>query len=409
VASHEIRTPVNAVVGALDRLQRIDAGGLSSAQRELMGLARTAARNLAALVNNLLDLSKVDAGQLALSPQLADLRSDLEAQAVSAKAEATARNLSFNLLLDSQLAPALVYDALRLQQIVSNLVTNALKFTREGGITLEVRVLRDSASAQTLGIAVHDTGIGIAPDKAARLFRPYVQADAQVARDFGGTGLGLALCRRLVVAMGGTIGMTSEPGKGTRVELEVTLDKPGAPAFVDSLPEQAGLGAFAGAPAAAPGAAAGDSVGDGAAMNAAPGAAATPGLALQLPQGLRALLVDDDRVQQILLGAALDELGIAHDTANHGTEALALWQQHEHALIITDIHMPELDGPALARALRATPRGAQLTILGTSADLDIRDAAMAAGMDDAILKPASAQSIGAWLAAHPLRGDKERA
>lgn len=406
VASHEIRTPVNAVVGALDRLQRIDAGGLSAAQRELMGLARTAARNLAALVNNLLDLSKVDAGQLALNPSLADLRSDLEAQAATAKAEAAAKSLSFNLLLDSQLAPLLAYDALRLQQVISNLITNALKFTREGGITLEVRVLRDSASAQTLGIAVQDTGIGITSEKAARLFRPYVQADAQVARDFGGTGLGLALCRRLVVAMGGTIGMSSEPGRGTRVEFEVTLDKPGAPAFLDSLPEQLGPGAAAGGAAAAVGMASGAAAG--AAAASSPASAASAGLQLQLPQGLRALLVDDDRVQQIVLGAALDELGIAHDTASHGGEALALWQHHGHALIITDIHMPELDGPTLARSLRATPRGAQLTILGTSADLDIRDAAIAAGMNDVILKPASAQSISAWLAAHPMRIDQER-
>ena len=368
-ASHEIRTPVNAVIGALDHLRRQPEG----AQRdELMALAQRSAAMLAEFVNNLLDLSKSDAGKLTIHPESADLHSVLLEPVDTLRQTALGKGLSLSLQVDPQLAPRLLLDSMRIRQIVLNLVSNALRFTSVGGVQIDARVVAEDAQSQTLQLSVTDTGCGIDAQALPQLFEAYVQAHPQAhpqahsqaharadsplgvaATRQGGTGLGLQLCKRLAEAMGGSIALTSEVGRGTTVCVQMRLLR--APV--------------------------------GPALPAGP-----------LASDRRVLIAEDDRVQQIILAAAFEARGFQVDVADDGVQALALWRRHRHALVLTDCRMPLLDGYGFARALRAETGGTDVLLVGTSADIDDGDAALAAGMDRLLQKPLSAEAVADLLA-----------
>jgi CheY-like chemotaxis protein len=214
-------------------------------------------------------------------------------------------------------------------------------------VRLQVRLLGEERPVQRLALCIADEGVGIAPERLPLLFRPYLQADDSLAHRAGGTGLGLVLCKRLVEAMGGQIRVASEKGAGTRITVELAL-------AVDQ-----------GSPVPAA---------------EADGAATSP---------LRVLLADDDRVQQILLEAMLVQAGCAVDLADGGAAAQALWLQHRHRLVLTDLQMPGIDGPAFAGWLRAQPGGAEVQLVGTSADLYEGERALAAGIARVLPKPVS--------------------
>ena len=351
-ASHEIRTPVNAVIGALDHLSRLPAG---APRAELLSLAQRSAATLAEFVNNLLDLSKSDAGKLSIHPQSANLRSVLQEPVDTVRQLADGKRLTLGLTVDPELSLRLLVDSMRLRQIVLNLLSNALRFTEVGGIEVEVRVLEHDAQSQTVQISVSDTGRGIDAQSLPTLFRPYAPAHAALSRH-GGSGLGLVLCKRLAEAMAGRIELSSEPGRGTQARVTLRLLRaPAGPAL----------------PAVPPG------------------------------RERRVLIADDDRVQQIIQAAAFEARGFRVDLADDGVQALALWREHRHALVLTDCRMPLLDGHGLARALRIEAGGHEVLLIGTSADIDDDDAALAAGMDRLLQKPLSDEDIADLAATWP--------
>jgi signal transduction histidine kinase len=341
-ASHEIRTPVNAVVGALEQLaqQALPAQGL-----ELASLARAAAHTLSEYVNNLLDLSKSDAGELRLVLQPDSLRATLQAAAQTIEPMARERDVEVMLMFDPQIAACHRFDAFRLRQVVLNLLSNAVKFCEPHTVVhLQATLLDAEPSVQKLRIRVIDRGEGIASDRLPLLFKPYTQAGDSLAHRRGGTGLGLALCKRLLDAMAATIVIESQPGRGTCVSVELALPV----------------------------------------ERAAEATATKP--AIDTP-ALRVLVLDDDRVQQILLEARLMHAGCGVDVADNGVAAQGLWLQHRHRLVITDLRMPLMGGMAFARWLRSQPGGGAVCLIGTSADLNDSEAALAAGITRLLLKP----------------------
>jgi CheY-like chemotaxis protein/anti-sigma regulatory factor (Ser/Thr protein kinase) len=344
---------VNAVVGALDQLsqQLLPAHG-----RELTALAQHAAQTLSVYVNNLLDLSKSDAGELKLVVQAESLQATLHSAAQAIAPIARARNIEVAVSIDPALAPRHEIDAFRLRQIVLNLLSNAVKFSSESSIVqLRADRVGDDGDSQQLQICVADHGSGISADRLPLLFTPYAQAGDSVVHRSGSTGLGLALCKRLVDAMGGTIAIESLPGIGTRAVVSLTAT----------------------------------------AIRGADDAVSALGWMGAAAPALRVLLADDDRVQQIVLTALLANAGCIVDVADDGSAAAALWLQHRHRLVITDLKMPIMGGIELARWLRAQPGGSNVLLIGTSADLDEIESALAAGIQRLLSKPVQASLINA--------------
>ncbi len=368
-ASHEIRTPVNAVVGALGQLQ---AQPLPAEARELTQLARGAAQTLSAYVNNLLDLSKSDAGALRLVLQADSLPATLRAALRTIEPAAQPAGVSISAWFDPQLAPAHVIDAFRLQQVVLNLLSNAVRYGPRGAVRLTARVLDGDAGRQRVCIEVEDEGIGIDPAALAQLFQPYAQAGDSLLHRRGGSGLGLALCKRLVEAMGGSIDITPRRPRGTRVTVTLTLTTAPALAVAAEIPA-------------------------GAAAPAAPATPAAPDSGPAAP-AWRVLVVEDDRVQQILIETLLRAQGCIVDMAGSAEAAQPLWLQHRHPLVLTDIRLPGRDGCDLARWLRAQDGGAQVRLFGSSADLDTTPQALAAGIERMLTKPVTPDVIATLLA-----------
>ncbi len=335
VASHEIRTPANAVLGALELVSRASDG---AAQREMLGLAKRSAATLLAFVNNLLDLSKADAGRLAIHLSDDDVAAALREVVDTLEPTAASTGVVLRLTLDPKLAPRLATDPMRLRQVVMNLVSNALKFTPAGEVRVDAAVVAEDDRSQRVAITVRDTGVGIPAELVDTLFKPYEQAHTGGGRSLG-TGLGLALCKRLVDKMGGTIELKSEAGRGTQVRIELPMAR---------------------------------------------GTAPTPA-----SQPLRALVVDDDLVQQMLIRAGLEQLGCVVDVCSNGAEGLQMFRLHRHALVLGDCRMPVMDGYEFARRLRAEPGGDRAFLVGTSADLDDKSAALDSGMLRVVQKPIS--------------------
>jgi two-component system, NarL family, sensor histidine kinase EvgS len=336
VASHEIRTPVNAVIGALDMLGR---EALSAAAARALGLARRAATNLQEFVNNLLDLSKSDAGRLTIHAEDEDVAAALADVLGLLGHLAEHKGVQLLLHTDPALAPRLHVDPMRLRQVVMNLLSNAIKFTPAcGQVDVRVTVGSQDSASQQLVIEVVDTGSGIAPEHVSQLFQPFEQAHAAAGLRAQGSGLGLVLVKRVVEAMGGSVQLSSQLGLGTRVSLQLRLARRAAPVA---------------------------------------GGATAP----------RVLVVDDDPVQRLVLEAELKALGCAVDVAPGGAEALLLWRRYHHRLVLTDCRMPGMDGMQFTRRLRAEPGGAAVHVVGTSADVDDANAGLAAGMQRLVPKP----------------------
>jgi signal transduction histidine kinase len=360
-ASHEIRTPINAVSGALDLMSR---EALPMPVRQHLGLARAATTRLQEFVNNVLDLSKADAGRLAIHLQDEDVAAALADVVVMLRHLADHKGVLLDLDLDPAIAPRLKVDSLRLRQVIMNLLSNALKFTPRGGrVLLRAQVVHNAGDEQRLIITVEDTGAGILPEKLERLFQPYEQAHTESSLRQPGSGLGLVLCKRLMQAMGGTIALTSRVGRGTQAKVTVTL------AMGSDTPPESSF--FVTQPAWLEGS----------------GTGVRSEQSVRAAVQLRVLVVEDDRVQQLLLAAELEELGCKVDVAENGHLALQLWQKHRQPLVLTDCRMPVMDGMEFVKQLRVLPGGQQVMVIGTSADLDSADKALEAGMQRLLPKP----------------------
>ncbi|MES2342949.1 MAG: ATP-binding protein [Pseudomonadota bacterium] len=346
--SHEIRTPLNGVLGMAQVMER---GELDAAQRERLSIVQASARTLLGVVNDVLDISKIEAGNMALSP--APFRLDLFADGVRRLYAVLAqeKGLAFDLTLTDTATGQRLGDEVRLRQIVSNLISNALKFTETGGIAVAI-----SGDGGGVVVEVRDTGPGIAPADQAQVFDRFVQADGSNTRRAGGTGLGLAICRELAVLMDGEISLASTLGEGARFTVRLPI-----PVTAEVL--------------------------------AAPPAAATPAV-----DGGRILVVDDNPTNRLVLQTMLEEMGLASATAHDGVEALSAWEGGDWDAILMDIRMPRMDGLDATRAIRAGETGRnrpRTPIIAVTASVlsHETEAYRAAGMDDVVAKPVDAGTL----------------
>jgi len=327
--SHEIRTPLNGILGMAHLMRR---ASLPPAQAERLDKILRSGQHLLRLINDILDLSKIEAGQLQLEG----------------------------------LPNALRGDATRLSQALLNYLGNALKFTETGGITLRGQLLEQGAQDCLLRFEVQDTGIGLAPEQQARLFRAFSQAEQSTARRYGGTGLGLAITQRIAALMGGEVGLRSTPGQGSCFWMTTRL----------ALAEHTVPGL----------------------LPAEPGVQAEQRLA-QRHGGRRVLVVDDDPVNQLVAQGLLQEVGLVVDVAETGQEALTLLASQPYALVLMDMQLPGMDGLQATRALRKLPGCAQLPVLAMTANAfaEDREQCLQAGMDDFISKPVDPERLFATL------------
>jgi signal transduction histidine kinase/ActR/RegA family two-component response regulator len=359
--SHEIRTPLNGLVG-LARLAR--QPGLAEARRErYLAQIDDSAQALSGVISDILDLSKIEAGKLRLESVDFDLHTLLESIEHGYAALAEARALSLEMVVRAGVARRVRGDPVRLRQVLTNFLSNALKFTEHGGVRITVL----QATPTRMRFEVKDSGPGIDAATQARLFTAFTQADESTTRRFGGTGLGLSICRELAELMGGEVGVISEPGRGSLFWAELPLP-PSTQAGPDS------------------------------AFGAAPDSASP--LA-----GMRVLMVEDNPVNMLIAVALLEQWGVEVAQASDGAQALRAVNAQADAgrpfdVVLMDVQMPVMGGHDATRALRLRFDAEQLPIIAlTAAALTSeRDEALACGMNDFLTKPIDAQRLRDTLA-----------
>jgi signal transduction histidine kinase/CheY-like chemotaxis protein len=375
--SHEIRTPMNGVLGMLGMLLDRELG---ETEREYAATAQRSARALLDVINDILDLSRVEAGRLALEPVPFDLRAVIEDVVAQAAVQARDKELELLVRYPSEVPSRFVGDDGRIRQILVNLVGNAVKFTSRGHVAVDVARVGEGDGVVTLELAVADTGVGIPAAAQQIIFEKFQQADGSTTRLYGGSGLGLAIVRELVGLMGGRVGVDSEPGKGSRFWFTLALTR--------DQHESAPVVAEAALPAAAAPDAARDSEPAGAAA-----AAARSG---------RVLVVEDNVVNQKVAMYLLEDLGWRVDVAGNGREALRLIDEIPYDLVFMDVQMPEMDGLQATAAIRAgeSAQGRRLPIVAMTAHAMRGDLerCLAAGMDGYVSKPVSKQDLAQVLA-----------
>ncbi|MBC6982567.1 ATP-binding protein [Caulobacter sp. 17J80-11] len=342
--SHEIRTPLTSIIGFAGLLA--DSGRLGPEEAAWVSRIHVASDALLSVINDVLDYSKLEAGATELDPAPFRLNDLVRDAAGLVDQQAQARGLALNVAVEPE-DLMLVGDAGRLRQVLLNFLSNAVKFTSQGGVAVRAYARSATEGRAGLRIEVADTGIGVPPEKLAQLFERFVQADGSISRRFGGTGLGLAISRRLIGMMGGEIGANSRPGQGSTFWVEVEL-----PLAEECAAE-------------------------------APAAAGPLGAA-------RVLLADDAEANRVLVATLLGAMGLEVDAVANGAEAVAAVQARDYDLVLMDVHMPVMDGLEATRAIRAlAPRLETLPILALTADVQPEHVARcrAAGMDDHVGKP----------------------
>jgi two-component system sensor histidine kinase EvgS len=365
--SHEIRTPMHGLIGMLEMLRETP---LRKNQRRLLGTAESSAEALLRIVDDVLDFSRIEAGAVEMEYAAFDLRQLVDDVVALFGRQTRIKELSVNIRVDPRLAPWVICDACRLRQVLLNLVGNAVKFTTRGDIGIAVDVMEDDATRQRVRIDVVDTGIGVVQADIDRLFAPFSQAEPSISRRFGGSGLGLAISRRLVGLMGGDLAMSSEAGAGTRLTILLDMERSPHP---------------------------GEDIADSIVAMPSAGNAA-----------LDVLVAEDNPASRQLIAAQLERLGHRHVIVADGAAALDRMSTQSFDVLLTDLHMPVMDGYALTRALRE--RGSMLRIVAMTANATAGEEALchACGMDGFAIKPLRLAALATLLSQAPLDLDAWR-
>lgn len=350
--SHELRTPMNGVLGLTHALR---GARLEPRHARYLEMIEKSGQGLMTILNDILDLSKIEAGKLELDISPFDLRELVDQTAVIWSETAREKGLELRLEIDPATPAWVMGDLARVRQILLNLISNALKFTDQGAVTVRV-----APAGEGIALAVSDTGVGMTPEQRARLFSPFVQGDRSIARRFGGTGLGLTICRHLTELMGGEVTVQSAPGEGSTFTVTLPLAMAEKPAPLKA--EESKKLDFG---------------------------------------GVRVLVVDDNVVNQLVARAVLESVGVTVLTADDGRAALERLRDELFDLVLMDVHMPVMDGIEAVRRIRAGEAGrADMPIVALTADAMVGDAErlVAQGFDDAHPKPIAPAGLLATVA-----------
>lgn len=353
--SHEFRTPLNGILGIATLLKHTS---LSEEQSEYLRIIKDSGEHLLTLVNDVLDFSKINAGQMRFESVDFDMRSTLQDVLKAFRLAARKKKLSLNLDLDDALPAYVNGDPGRFRQVFVNLIGNALKFTHKGNVTIKGRVVAQNSEKVRMHFEVSDTGIGLAPESIEKLFKEFTQADTSTTRKYGGTGLGLSISKLLVEMMEGEIGVRSEVGKGSTFWFTMSL---GASVFKTEKTH-------------------------------------AKSVEFHKPnRDVRVLIAEDNPVNQMIAVKMLEKLGLSAIVAENGKEALEILKQGSVELILMDCQMPELDGYETTREIRnsnSSYREIPIIAMTANAMADDEQRCLDVGMNDYISKPIDFQKLG---------------
>jgi len=357
--SHEIRTPMNAVIGLSELALTTDD---PATQREFIGQVADSSKSLMRILNDILDFSKIESGHMSIENEPFETREMVAALQRLYSLRAQEQGIGFDVVIEPSVPQTVLGDAVRLRQVLSNLLGNAIKFTQQGSVRLEVRMLGMDGERASLSFEVRDSGIGMSEEQLAGLFQPFTQADTSISRRFGGTGLGLAISKRLVELMGGQMTVESRLGEGSTFSVRIGLG-------VDEAARQAHAVAEA------------------------------PPLVQTFLQGRKVLLVEDNKVNQMLATHLLKRMGIEAVIANHGQEAIDKLHAGSFDVVLMDIQMPVMNGLEATRLIRQEARYADLPIVAMSAGvtLDEQERCNEVGMSGFVGKPINVDELTAKL------------
>lgn len=347
--SHEIRTPINSVIGFTNLLQKTNLG---EEQHQFVNLIQSASENLLTIINDILDISKIEAGMLRIEKNPFSLRGLCNSIETMFYHKAREKNLSFSLYIQDNIPDTLTGDAVRLTQVMVNLISNAIKFTQKGGISINITPLAQTSNTVRLRFSVKDSGIGVPTDKQDAIFERFQQGETDTTRKYGGTGLGLSIVRNLVQIQGGQISVDSDPGKGTEFVFEIEYSLvPIGEAMPSSFAEKTEISAGA------------------------------------FPDA-RVLVVEDNAMNQLLIKFTFQSWKVNFELADNGVKAIECLQRENFHLVLLDIQMPLMDGYATVQAIRKELKSDIPVIAMTAHALaGEREKCLSFGMNDYISKP----------------------